>query len=311
MKHRLITPLLAASVCHALSGCHQLPDSIEALPSHYATLDDSIHIHYRQWGEGPHAVMFVHGFGCDMYAWEAQFDAFRDDHDVRLLFIDLPGYGQSDKPHVDYTLSFYSKAVATVLDAARCDRTFLVGHSLGTPVCRQTLFEHPAAIAGLMDIDGVYCLYPALSADPTDEELSAAMAYDEAVQGFAASFDGEACRDNITAFVQSLAGPQTPASITGYAMGCMPATPEYVASSTMHHLIDRQWWSGIPITSAVEVICTENSGLEPDNRQQMQALYPAMQYTELETCGHFIQMEQPQLVNDCLRRLIATDGTDK
>ena len=295
-----LLPLLAAA------GCGQKPDSIESLPSRYVTLDDSISVHYKAWGEGPKTVLFVHGFGCDMNAWEEQFDALRDEQDIRLLFIDLPGYGQSDKPHTDYTLSLFSHAVTSVLDEVKCDYAFLVGHSLGTPVCRQTLMERPWRIAGIMDIDGVYCLYPKLTDNPTDEELAAAQAYEEAVQGFAASFDGEACEENITAFVQSLAGPETPAAITEYAMSCMPQTPQYVASSTMHNLIDRQWWTDFPIPFPTEVICTQNSGLEPDNRDRMLAFYPAMQYIELETCGHFIQMEQPALVNDCLHRLIST-----
>lgn len=288
------------------TGCHELPQSIDALPSQYVTLDDSIQIHYKTWGKGQKTVMFVHGFGCNMNAWEAQFDALRDDQDMRLVFIDLPGYGQSDKPHVEYKLSLFSHAVSSVLDEVKCDYAFLVGHSLGTPVCRQTLMDFPWRIAGLMDIDGVYCLYPKLSDQPTDEELAAAKAYEEAVQGFAASFDGEACRDNIKGFVQSLAGPDTPMEINEYAMSCMPETPEYVASSTMHNLIEREWWNDFPIPFPTEVICTQNSGLEPDNREQMLKLYPAMQYTELETCGHFIQLEQPSLVNDCLRRLIDT-----
>lgn len=287
-------------------SCQNKPVSIEALPSHYVTLDDSIQIHYKQWGTGTRTVMFVHGFGCDMNAWKAQFDAFHDNHDMRLLFIDLPGYGKSDKPHVDYTLSFFSHAVSSVLDEVKCDYAFLVGHSLGTPVCRQTLMECPWRVGGLMDIDGVYCLYPKLSENPTDGELAAAKAYDEAVSGFAASFDGDACRENISGFVQSLNGPDTPASITDYAMTCMPETPEYVASSTMHNLIDRKWWNDFPIPFPAEIICTKNSGLEPDNQEKMLALYPAMQYTELETCGHFIQLEQPELINACLLRLIDT-----
>ena len=307
MKSNFIsTSLLCAIACMSMQSCQQKYDSIESLPSQYVTIDDSIKVHYKQWGEGSRTVMFVHGFGCDMNTWEEQYDAFCNDKDMRLLFIDLPGYGKSDKPHVEYTLDFYSKAVAKVLDDVKSEYTFLVGHSLGTPVCRQMLFEHPSNIAGLMDIDGVYCLYPKLSDNPTDEEQAAAKAYEEAVQGFASSFDGDACKDNITGFVQSLAGPQTPASIIEYAMSCMPETPEYVASSTMHNLIDRKWWHGFPIPFATEVICTQNSGLEPDNREKMEALYTALEYTELETCGHFIQMEQPKLINDCLKRLIST-----
>lgn len=286
------------------TGCAPKNDDINCLPSQYVMMNDSIQVHYKAWGSGTKTVMFVHGFGCNMNAWESQFDALKGEQDLRLLFIDLPGYGQSSKPRVDYTLSFFSQAVSSVLDDVNCSYAFLVGHSLGTPVCRQTLMECPWRIAGLMDIDGVYCLYPKLSDNPSEEELATSKAYEEAVQGFASSFDGEACRDNIVGFVQSLAGPNTPAEITDYALGCMPETPEYVASSTMHNLIDRKWWTDFPIPFATEIICTQNSGLEPDNRDKMQALYPAMQYTELETCGHFIQMEQAGLVNDCLHRLI-------
>lgn len=320
MRHEFITPAaVCIALCMTLSSCHRKPESIEALPSHYVTIDDSIKVHYKIWGEGPKTVMFIHGFGCDMNTWEEQFDAFRDglttspfpkgecsSKDMRLIFIDLPGYGQSSKPHVDYTLSFFSQAVTKVLDEEKCDYVFLVGHSLGTPICRQTLMERPWRVAGMMDIDGVYCFYPKLSEHPTEEEQTAAKAYEEAVQDFASSFDGDACSDNIRGFVQSLKGPHTPAEITDYAMSCMPETPEYVASSTMHNLIDRKWWNDFPIPFPAEIICTQNSGLEPDNRDKMQALYPAMQYTELEDCGHFIQMEQPTLINECLRRLITT-----
>ena len=93
-----------------------------------------------------------------MNTWEKQFEAFRDEKDLQLLFIDLPGYGQSDKPHVEYTLDFFAHAIDEVLNAndIKCNVSF-VGHSLGTPVCRHTIMttNHKGA---LVDVDGVYCL---------------------------------------------------------------------------------------------------------------------------------------------------------
>lgn len=285
-------------------ACSNTPESIKALPSQYVTLDDSIKVHYKSWGNGPKTLLFVHGFGCDMNTWEAQFDAFKKETDLQLVFVDLPGYGGSNKPHVDYTLSLFSRAMYAVMDEIKCNYAFLAGHSLGTPVCRQMILDNPSRVAGICDVDGVYCLYPKLPENATQEEKETAAAYEQAVQGFASSFDGDSCKENITRFVQSLAGPETPSSITDYALSCMPETPQYVASSTMHNLIDHQWWNGFPLPFYTEVICTKNSGLEPDNKKQMQALYPSMEYTELETCGHFIQMEQPEVVNQSLRRLM-------
>jgi pimeloyl-ACP methyl ester carboxylesterase len=52
------------------------------------------------------------------------------------------------------------------------------------------------------------------------------------------------------------------------------------------------------------VICTQNSGLDPDNKQKMLRLYHDLDYTELATCGHFIHMEQPELFNEKLKTFI-------
>jgi pimeloyl-ACP methyl ester carboxylesterase len=87
-------------------------------------------------------------------------------------------------------------------------------------------------------------------------------------------------------------------------MNVMPQTPQYVASSTMQNLVQRQWWPQTPINTKTMVFCTQNSGLDPDNRQKMERLYPQLDYIELTTCGHFIHMEQYDMFNDKLKHFI-------
>ena len=229
-----------------------------------------------------------------MNTWEKQFEAFRDDKDLQLVFIDLPGYGQSDKPHVEYTLDFFAHAIDEVLNENGVQsNVILVGHSLGTPVCRHTINTtwHKGA---LVDVDGVYCFY-----DGTETPE-----YVEAVNQFGHAFDGPDCREVITGFVSSLAGQDTPKEINDYAMSVMPETPQYVASSTMQHLIEKKWWNNTQISQPVMVICTQNSGLDPDNKQKMERLYPNLDYTELTTCGHFIHMERSEMFNGKLKIFI-------
>ena len=285
-------------------GCGNQPQTLSELKSEYTTIDDSIHVHYKIWNESAGSdaktICFVHGFGCDMNTWEKQFEAFRDTKDLQLVFIDLPGYGQSDKPYVEYTLDFFAHAIDEVLKANSIKDAFFVGHSLGTPVCRQTLMAtgHKGA---LVDVDGVYCFY-----DGTETQE-----YVEAVNQFGHAFDGDNCRDVITGFVSSLVGKDTPQEINDYAMSVMPETPQYVASSTMQHLIEKRWWPNRQITQPAMVICTQNSGLDPDNKQKMQRLYPNLDYTELTTCGHFIHMEQPDMFNEKLKAFIASQMPTK
>lgn len=281
-----------------LISCRNQSQTLSELKSEYVTIDDSIRVHYKIWGKATGSdaktICFVHGFGCDMNTWEKQFEAFLDEKDLQLVFIDLPGYGQSDKPYVEYTLDFFAHAIDEVMNANSIKDAIFVGHSLGTPVCRQTLMttSHKGA---LVDVDGVYCFY-----DGTETPE-----YVEAVNQFGHAFDGENCREVITGFVTSLAGKDTPQEINDYAMAIMPETPRYVASSTMQHLVEKEWWTDTQLSLPVMVICTQNSGLDSDNKQKMQRLYPNLDYTELTTCGHFIHMEQPDMFNDKLKTFIS------
>jgi len=138
-----------------LVNCGNQPQTLSELKSEYITIDDSICVHYKIWNESAGAdaktICFVHGYGCEMNTWEKQFEAFLDDKDLRLVFIDLP----------------------------------------------------------------------------------------------------------------------------------------------------------------VMVICTQNSGLKPDNKQKMQRLYPNLDYTELTTCGHFIHMEQSDMFNEKLKAFIASQMSYK
>ena len=289
MKQKHYFILLLAVI---LAGCSIKPEKLADIASEYATVNDSVRIHYKRYGDGDKTICFVHGFGCDLNTWEEQFKALRDERNLQLVFIDLPGYGESSKPHVEYTLDFFAKAVNAVLYKEHVGDVVLVGHSLGTPVCRQVLMS--GRQGNLVDIDGVYCFY-----DGTETPE-----YVEAVNQFGHAFDGPECSEVIAGFVKSLAGPETPKYITDYAMSVMPKTPQYVASSTMRNLVERQWWSQRPIQTKTMVVCTQNSGLDSDNRQKMERLYPHLDYTELTTCGHFIHMEQPEMFNEKLKTFI-------
>lgn len=295
---KILLALLAVAVVVAilialLHPSHPKPQRLSKVPSQFVEMD-GMKVHYKMVGEGSRTLVFVHGFGCDINAWEYQYEAFKGDTTLRMLFVDLPGYGQSDKPQVDYTLDLFATALKAVVDEAlgNTSRVVLVGHSLGTPVCRQFALTYPERVAGFCDVDGVYCLYP--------QEPQALAAYEGAVQGFASSFCGDGVKENISQFVSSLAGPYTPQDITDYAMSVMPETPGYVACSTMSNLIGHRYWDGSVIEVPTFVICTQNSGLEPNNKELMSALYANLYYVELSNCGHFIHWEELGFFNEKL-----------
>ncbi|MDD4141229.1 MAG: alpha/beta hydrolase [Bacteroidales bacterium] len=287
------------------------PETLEEVPSKYVAMD-SIMIHYKTYGKGDECLVFVHGFGCNMNCWQEQFTYFKDK--AKLLFIDLPGYGNSDKPHTEYTLDLFADAVKTVIDvemeyAERDVETvslqqtpankkmsrppcIFIGHSLGTPVCRQVAFIYPEMVSKFVDVDGVYCFYPA------DSMMMAAY------NAFSETFNTDTLQPVIEGFVESLCTAQTPQYVKDYAISTMPETPKYIAYSTMKNLIDEKYWINGKINIPTLVIASKNSEIPPEYEQIMSGLYSDMEYRELDTIGHFIMMEQPEMFNEMVEAFI-------
>src|SRR5260221_10786292 len=96
----------------------------------FASLDGA-KVHYLSYGAGKEAIVFIHGWTCDLTFWRGQAPVYQRH---RSLLIDLPGHGQSDKPDVSYTQERFAGAVEAVIRHAGVDRAVLVGHSMGGPV---------------------------------------------------------------------------------------------------------------------------------------------------------------------------------
>lgn len=288
--NRLLLVVLAVLT---LAFCACTPKSTDNLESLYFNIYNT-KVHCKTCGNGDHTIVFVHGFGCNMKAWDYQLKDLCSDY--RLVFIDLPGYGQSDKPHTDYTLDYFAKMVKATTDSLGIDKAIFVGHSLGTPICRQICFNYPEKVSALCDVDGVYCFFP--------DDTIYTEAYQASLNDFANLFHGNDCKSNIMQFAKRLSCYNTPKEVCDYAVNTMPETPEYVAYSTMSNLIDHKYWTGRQITVPTLIFCTQNSDIPPDNYLKMGKLYTNMHYIELNDVGHFIMMENPKMFNEELQKWI-------
>ena len=102
--------------------------------SHFVSIGAN-RIHYVTIGKGSRTFVFVHGWACNLGFWREQVPMLADK--ARLILIDLPGHGQSDKPQAKYTMDFFAEAVLAVLHDAGVDKAVFIGHSMGAAVlCR-------------------------------------------------------------------------------------------------------------------------------------------------------------------------------
>lgn len=95
----------------------------------FVQTDDGVKISYRVMGEGPLAVMFMHGWsGSGAYFDETL--KYLDLARLRAVTIDLRGHGDSDKPDHGYTDERFAKDAFAVADDVGADAIVVVGFSM-------------------------------------------------------------------------------------------------------------------------------------------------------------------------------------
>ena len=82
-------------------------------------------------------VICIHGLGGTKISFLPTINALADSH--RVIAIDLPGFGDSDKPiGAPYDAPWFARRVIDALDALELDRAHLVGNSMGGRIALET-----------------------------------------------------------------------------------------------------------------------------------------------------------------------------
>ncbi|MDP3658821.1 alpha/beta fold hydrolase [Phenylobacterium sp.] len=110
-----------------------------------------VRIHYHEAGEGP-VLIAIHGGAPGAFGWgnfgrnmEALSKHFR------TLIVDLPGYGQSDKPPIQGgQYGFYAKIFMAMFDALGIDKAHVVGLATGGGVGIKIALDHPERVDRLV-----------------------------------------------------------------------------------------------------------------------------------------------------------------
>jgi pimeloyl-ACP methyl ester carboxylesterase/putative sterol carrier protein len=101
---------------------------------------------YLDAGSGP-PVVVLHGLGASNASMLPTLQALADDH--RVLAPDLPGFGDSEKPHAAYDPAFYARWLGAFLDAVGVSKASIVGNSMGGRVAIEMALVAPERVTKL------------------------------------------------------------------------------------------------------------------------------------------------------------------
>jgi pimeloyl-ACP methyl ester carboxylesterase len=118
--------------------------------SKYVRLD-SCRVHYYVGGRGKPLVL-VHGLGAMAESWtEAMIALAR--HGYQVYAIDLPGFGRSDRPDVDYSITFQAETLKQFFESQNLARADLGGWSMGGWVALKFTLDHPERVRRVFLVD--------------------------------------------------------------------------------------------------------------------------------------------------------------
>lgn len=116
-------------------------------PDRFATAVDGARIRYRQAGSGP-VVVFTHGLGGHLDAWEATVGEFEDR--CTVLTWDVRGFGGSERRPDTMAPKTWAADLAAVLDEVGADDAVIAGISMGGVIAQRFALDFASRTRALI-----------------------------------------------------------------------------------------------------------------------------------------------------------------
>ncbi len=99
-------------------------------------------------GSSAQTLLLIHGLGSNAKGWIKNIPELAKKY--RVLAVDLPGYGKSDKGYFQFSLPFYATVLTELLETLKIDKATFVGHSMGGQIAMVTSLLFPERVERLV-----------------------------------------------------------------------------------------------------------------------------------------------------------------
>ncbi|WP_427160007.1 alpha/beta fold hydrolase [Aliinostoc sp. HNIBRCY26] len=270
---------------------------------------NGIKLHYVTQGTG-RLMLMLHGFPEFWYSWRHQIPKFAEKFQVVAL--DLRGYNDSDKPvnKSAYVMDEFIKDIAEVIQGLGHDSCILVGHDWGGAIAWNFAYAHPEMVERLIILNlphpakftqGLLTLsqlrrswYIFLFQLPWLPEL---MLKADSYLAIANMIPKTAV--NQTAFTpDDIAAYQQAAAKTG----AITAMLNYYRNLFSSLLFQKNW--AILETPTLLIWGENDTALGKELTYNTQDYVKHLQVKYIPHCGHWVQQEKPELVNQYMQEYL-------
>ena len=270
-----------------------------------ATRSGRVFVQEKGAAEGVPVVLF-HGTAAWSELWRQTIDRLAA-AGFHVIALDLPPFGFSDRPG-RYTRRDQAARVNDVLMALHAAPAIIVGHSFGAGAATEFAMRFPQRARGLVLVDAAL----GLTAPPADPSWLLEPKWVREILVSLTVTDPLATRFLLRSLIakKDRALPQY-VEILQRPTRLRNSTPDiadwlyyFVGSDLLAESADRKAYARLQLP--VAILWGEEDTVTPrDQARDLQALLPVVTLTLLPGLGHIPQIEDPDMFNDALLRVIA------
>lgn len=112
----------------------------------------TVELKHVDQGQGSPALVFIHGLCCDQTDWQPQVEAFAAKH--RVIAPTLRGHGGDASDPATLSMENLATDVVALMRGKGVDKAVVAGHSMGTRVVHEVLYQAPDIVQGIILVDG-------------------------------------------------------------------------------------------------------------------------------------------------------------
>jgi pimeloyl-ACP methyl ester carboxylesterase len=251
----------------------------------FTTSADGLPIAFEMTGDGPPALVFIHGWSCDRSYWVGQRSPFSSQ--FRVVTVDLGGHGDSGFARTDWTVESFGQDVAAVVDALGLEGVILIGHSMGGDVAVETARQLKDRVVGILWLD----TYKQLGEGRNPAE----------VQAFKAKL-GENFVESTREFVRSMFLPTSERSLVERVAADMSSAPPAVALMALESAFSYSRKMARTVTELKVPFIAINTDNAPTDLESMRR--HGVEVMVMPGVGHFLHLEDTDRFNHLLRTAI-------
>jgi epoxide hydrolase 4 len=281
----------------------------QATWTHDFITTNGVKLHYVTQGSGP-LMLFLHGFPEFWYSWRHQIPEFAQDH--KVVALDLRGYNESEKPAEQsaYVMAEFIQDIQGVITGLGYDRAVLVGHDWGGAIAWCFAYAHPELLERLIILNlphpakffqglltpqqllrSSYMFFfqfpgiPEWTIQANDFSL-----LEQGFRGMAVNKSAFTDQD-IAAYKTAFARP-----------GAITAALNYYRNLFKHGMLNTTW--GVLEMPTLMIWGEEDMALGKELTYGTEQYVRNFQIKYIPQCSHWVQQEQPELVNQYIREFL-------